>query len=73
MSLTNTSVLSEENARSREGFFEAVEKAVQKAAQKFELPVTIDLDERGSAPRYSISVRNQGNPGIIQKRRYGNA
>lgn len=60
------------DARSREEeIFEGLKDAVDKAAKKLSVPVNIDFDERGSRPRFSITLLgDDGEPGIKTLRRY---
>jgi hypothetical protein len=67
------------NARSRESqfqkekFFETVTRAADSAAKKYDVPINVDIDERGGYPRISITPLtddDESEAGIKVQRRY---
>jgi hypothetical protein len=43
---------------------------IQATAERYLVPVTVDVDARGSKTRISVSVQEKGEPGILRIRQY---
>jgi len=75
---SNTHTQSEENAHTREAtitedFIDELTKFSEKRARKWELPINVEIDERGANPRFTITFlvnETEAESGIKKLRRY---
>lgn len=53
-----------------DNFIEAVIEAIRQVTIDESVPVSVDIDERGSRTRISITVEKNGEVGVVKTRRY---